>query len=306
MLCTKSDSSPHMENLRITFAAEEKHKIHSVAAIRALCSRQKCLKSYKGQRAAVHLQKWSCSVLWAHLLTSSPLEASLYMECFGQMRCTVLTVFAVPITCSEKSKGTWYARLFVAGLCVFVCISTNELSVKCEWWMCGKQEASFLSSLLQAAAGSKHWREVSCVSHQWVWLFNRAEYSQETALCFINRTFSSDVFSVAQVLYFCKSNTASSVQQVGGRIFLPFISAHLGGLLPAAVTALHWDRAVSFIRVSLRNDSYRCIPCWRSVLQMGRVALMLLHGYGFYGILLSEQRSLSGVICKAILLQVIL
>lgn len=286
MLCTKSDSSPHMENLRITFATEKKHRIHSVAAIRAPCSMQKCLESWKGQRAAVHLQKWLCSVLCARLLTSSPLEASLYVECFGQMRCTALTVFAVPISCSEKSKETRYAHLLVAGLCIFVYISTNKLSVMwmCEWWTCGKREASFSSSLLQAAVGSKHWHEVSRVSHQWVWLFNRAEYSQEISLLYKQKfqlwcIFSGSGFVVLQEPYRCFSPILG--RKVGQRIFFPFISAYLEVLLPAAVTALCWDRAASFIRASLWNDSYRCIPCWRSVLQMGHVALMLLHRYGF-------------------------
>lgn len=57
LLCTKSDSIPQMEILRIAFTAEKNYKICSMAAIRAPCSVYKYLKNWKGQCMAVaHLQ----------------------------------------------------------------------------------------------------------------------------------------------------------------------------------------------------------------------------------------------------------
>lgn len=57
LLCTKSDSVPQMEILRVTVTAE-KYKIYSVAAIRAPCSEYRYQRNWKGQGTAVaYLQK---------------------------------------------------------------------------------------------------------------------------------------------------------------------------------------------------------------------------------------------------------
>lgn len=131
LLCTKSDSSPQMEILRITFTAEKKYKICPVAAIRAPCMQH--------VEAAEELEGTVCSsstspelivfcIVRACPISSSHPKASWYGDCFRQTRYTVQTVFVIQIPCSEKSKETRCAHLLVAGLYIFVYISTNEPS----------------------------------------------------------------------------------------------------------------------------------------------------------------------------------